>query len=133
MERFRILVLVLAGLGFLGFGAWFIVDPIGPLAAIGIGVSGDPAATELRAFYGGVQVAIALLMLVAATKPAWRDAGLWLVLAVNAGIAVARLLGVAIDGVWVPFFTYALIWELGFSALAAAGLFPGRAAGSDRQ
>ena len=128
MERFRILVLVLAGLGFLGFGAWFIVDPIGPLAAIGIGVSGDPAA-----IYGGVQVAIALLMLVAATKPAWRDAGLWLVLAVNAGIAAARLLGVAIDGVWVPFFTYALIWELGFSALAAAGLFPGRAAGSDRQ
>ena len=122
METYRATILVLAGLGFLGFGLWFLIDPIGPLAMIGIGVSGDPAATELRAFYGGVQTAIAALMLYAAFKPAWRTAGLWLVLAVNAGIAVARLIGVAVDGVWVPFFTYALIWEVGFAVLAAIGL-----------
>ena len=122
METYRAFVLVLAGLGFLGFGLWFVVDPIGPLAMIGITVAGDPAATELRAFYGGVQTAIAVLMLVAAFKPDWRMAGLWLVLAVNAGIAVARLIGVAVDGVWVPFFTYALIWEVGFAVLAAIGL-----------
>ena len=60
MNAFRIAVLALAGLGFLGFGLWFLVDPIGSLAAIGI-------------------------------------------------IAAGRLLGVAIDGAWVPFFTYALV------------------------
>ena len=127
METYRATVLALAGLGFLGFGLWFVVDPIGPLAMIGITVAGDPAATELRAFYGGVQTAIAALMLVAAFKPQWRSAGLWLVLAVNAGIAVARLIGVAFDGVWVPFFTYALIWEVGFAVLAAIGLRGGAA------
>jgi hypothetical protein len=122
MKIFRIAILVLAGLGFLGFGAWFLVDPIGPLAAIGITATGAPAATEFRAFYGGLEVGLGALMLYAATKPQWRTAGLWLVIATNGGIAAGRLLGVAIDGVWVPFFTYALVWEVGFAGLAAVAL-----------
>ena len=122
MNAFRIAVLALAGLGFLGFGLWFLVDPIGPLADIGITATGAPAATEFRAFYGGLEVGLGLLMLVAAAKPDWRMAGLWLVIATNGGIAAGRLLGVAIDGVWVPFFTYALVWEVGFAVLAAIGL-----------
>jgi len=122
MNTYRIGVLLLAALGFLVFGLWFLVDPIGPLAMIGIEVSGPAAATEFRAFYGGLLTGLGLLTLAAAARPAWRVPGLWLVLAANAGIAAGRLLGVAIDGVWVPFFTWALLWELGFAALAAAGL-----------
>ncbi|WP_397608219.1 DUF4345 family protein [Silanimonas sp.] len=122
MNAFRIAVLALAGLGFLGFGLWFLVDPIGPLADIGITATGAPAATEFRAFYGGLEVGLGLLMLVAAAKPDWRMAGLWLVIATNGGIAAGRLVGVAVDGVWVPFFTYALVWEVGFAVLAAIGL-----------
>jgi hypothetical protein len=122
MNTFRILVLALAGLGFLGFGLWFLVDPIGPLAAIGITATGAPAATEFRGFYGGLEVGLGALMLVAAAKPQWRIPGLWLVLATNGGIAAGRLLGIAIDGVWVPFFTYALVWEVGFALLAAVAV-----------
>ena len=122
MNAFRIVVLALAGLGFLGFGLWFLVDPIGPLAAIGITATGAPAPTEFRAFYGGLEVGLGALMLVAAAKPDWRTAGLWLVIATNGGIAAGRLIGVAIDGVWVPFFTYALVWEVGFALLAALAL-----------
>jgi hypothetical protein len=122
MNAYRATVLALAGLGFLGFGLWFLVDPIGPLAAIGITATGAPAATEFRAFYGGLEVGLAALLLFAAAKPEWRRAGLWLVIATNGGIAAGRLLGVAIDGVWVPFFTYALVWEVGFTVLAAIGL-----------
>ena len=122
MNAFRIAVLALAALGFLGFGLWFLIDPIGPLAAIGITATGAPAPTEFRAFYGGLEVGLGLLMLVAATRADWRTAGLWLVLATNGGIAAGRLVGVALDGVWVPFFTYALVWELGFAVLAAVAL-----------
>jgi hypothetical protein len=122
MNAFRIAVLALAGLGFLGFGLWFLVDPISPLAAIGITATGAPAATEFRAFYGGLEVGLAVLLLAAAARPDWRVPGLWLVLATNGGIAAGRLLGVALDGVWVPFFTYALVWEVGFALLAAIGL-----------
>lgn len=122
MNAFRIAVLALAGLGFLGFGLWFLVDPIGPLAAIGITATGTPAPTEFRAFYGGLEVGLGALMLVAAAKPDWRTAGLWLVIATNGGIAAGRLIGVAIDGVWVPFFSYALVWEAGFAVLALLAL-----------
>jgi len=122
METYRLSVLALAGLGFLAFGVWFLVDPIGPLQMIGIQVEGAAAATEFRAFYGGLLSALGLLTLVAMARPDWRLPGLWLVLAANAGIALGRLLGVAIDGVWVPFFAYALVWELGFAVLAAVGL-----------
>ena len=122
MNAFRIAVLALAALGFLGFGLWFLIDPIGPLAAIGITATGAPAPTEFRAFYGGLEVGLGLLMLVAAARPERRTAGLWLVLATNGGIAAGRLIGVALDGVWVPFFTYALVWELGFAVLAAVAL-----------
>jgi len=61
-------------------------------------------------------------MLAAALRPEWRTPGLWLVLATNGGIAAGRVLGIAIDGVWVPFFTYALVWELGFAAVAVLAL-----------
>lgn len=122
MNTYRALVLALAGLGFLGFGLWFLVDPFAPLAAIGISASGLAAATEFRAFYGGLEVGLAVLLLAAASCRDWHRAGLWLVLAANAGIAAGRLLGIAIDGVWVPFFAYALVWEIGFVALAAIGL-----------
>ena len=40
----------------------------------------------------------------------------------HATVAAGRLLGIAIDGVWVPFFTYALVWEVGFALLAAVAL-----------
>ena len=76
MNAFRIAVLALAGLGFLGFGLWFLVDPIGPLAAIGITATGAPAPTEFRAFYGGLEVGLGALMMVAAMRPEWRSAGL---------------------------------------------------------
>ncbi len=109
----------------MAFGAWFLIDPISPLAAIGITATGDPAATEFRAFYGGLEVGLGALLIAAAFKPAWRGPGLWLVLASNLGIALGRLFGIAVDGVWVPFFVYALVWELGFVALAAAGLWRG--------
>jgi hypothetical protein len=122
MNTYRIVVLALAGLGFLAFGLWFLVDPIGPLAAIGISATGAPAATEFRAFYGGLEVGLGALLIAAAACRTQHRAGLWLVLAANGGIALGRLVGLAVDGIWVPFFAYALAWELGFTALAAIGL-----------
>ncbi|MFN6997377.1 MAG: DUF4345 family protein, partial [Aquincola tertiaricarbonis] len=100
----------------------FLVDPVAPLAAIGIRAEGAAAATEFRAFYGGLELGLGALLLAAAARPAWRRPGRWLVLAANGGIALGRLVGIALDGVWVPFFAYALVWELGFAALALAGL-----------
>lgn len=128
MERFAAIVLALAGLGFLGFGAAIVVDPAGVLAPVGI--SGTAAGlVELRAFYGGLELGLGAFLLACAACPGWRRPGLWAVLAVNGGIAAARLLGIATSGEFTTFFAYALVWELGFTGAAALALWRGRRPG----
>jgi hypothetical protein len=117
------LTLILAALGFLGFGAWFLLDPVDPMARIGVTISGEAAPVELRAFYGGLEIALAAWLLLAATRHHWSRPGLWLVLLLNLGIGISRVIGALIDQVWTGFFTGALVWEFGFVALAAAALW----------
>ena len=57
------ITLWLGGVGYLAFGAAFLIDPLQTLAAAGIALSGDLAATELRAFYGGLEVALGGLLI----------------------------------------------------------------------
>lgn len=117
-------LLWIAGLCFLGFGAAFLIAPLETLGATGIVLSGDLAATELRAFYGGLEVGLGLLLLAAARCPAYQRAGLWLCLASYGGIGLARLLGIALAGSGTPFLWFALATELGLAA--AAGWLLGR-------
>jgi hypothetical protein len=122
MPHFATLVLWAAGLGFLGFGLWLLLDPVGALGPLGIEAAAPAARTELRAFYGGLELGLGLWLLAASRSERLRRGALWLVLAVNAGIATARLFGLVVDGEWIPFFTAALAWELGFAALAGLAL-----------
>lgn len=117
------LTLILAAIGFLGFGGWFLLDPIGPMARIGIEISGAAAPVELRSFYGGLEIALAAWLLLAAARRHWARPALWLVLLLNLGIGLSRVLGGLIDQVWTGFFTGALVWEFGFVALAAVALW----------
>lgn len=125
MNRFPTIVLVLAALGFLVFGAWLVVDPVGGLAGVDIGGTTPAGVIELRAFYGGLEVGLGLFLLACARRPAWHVPGLWLVLLGNLGIGLARIFGIATSGVFVPFFAYALAWEIGFPLLAALALAHG--------
>ena len=121
MERFRIAVLSLAGLGFLGFGLAIVAAPEAVLAPVGI--SGTTAGlVELRAFYGGLELGLAAFLLACAAKPAWREPGLWSVALVNGGIAAARLLGIGLTGEFTGFFAAALVWEIGFTLAAIVAL-----------
>ncbi|WP_339829305.1 DUF4345 family protein [uncultured Arenimonas sp.] len=121
MENFGKWVLVLAGLGFLGFGVAITAAPAAVLA--GVGITGSPAGlVELRAFYGGLELGLGTFLLVCAARPAWREAGLWSVALVNGGIGAARLLGIALSGEFTTFFAGALVWELGFTLAAILAL-----------
>ena len=92
------ILLWLSGLSFLGFGVAFLIAPIATLALAGVATEGAIAATELRAFYGGIEVALGGLILASALQPArWRD-GLWLTLACYGSIGVTRIFGMVIDG-----------------------------------
>lgn len=129
MKNFAIVVLVLGGLGFLGFGAWLVVDPAGGLAGVHIAATDPAGLIELRAFYGGLELGLGAFLLACAARPAWRMPGLWLTALGNGGIGLTRLAGIAMTGVFTPFFAAALVWEIGFTALALLAL---RGAGNGR-
>lgn len=122
MHAFSKLLVGLAGLGFLGYGIAFLIAPEATLAGAGLHLTGTGAVVELRAFYGGLELGLGLWLLCAGFQDRLLRPGLWLTLASNGGIGGSRLLGLALGGVWIPFFGYALPWELGFAALAAGAL-----------
>jgi hypothetical protein len=115
----------LGGLCFLGFGIAFLFAPLETLGATGIVLQGDLAATELRAFYGGLEVALGGL-LIAADLTGARRHGLILNLASYGGIGLARALGIALAGSGTPFLWFALATELLLAALSALCLWRGQ-------
>lgn len=48
----------LGGLGFLGFAVAFLIAPDATLASAGMAMTGPGASAELRAFYGGAELAL---------------------------------------------------------------------------
>ena len=115
-------VLWVAGLSLLGFGIAFCVAPLATFAAAGLVLEGPLAATELRAFYGGLELALGALMLGCAIRPARRRDGLVLVFAVFAGIGVTRLFAMLASGADTGFLRAALATELALALLAGFSL-----------
>jgi hypothetical protein len=116
------LLLALSGLSFLGFGVAFRIAPTETLALAGVVTEGAIAATELRAFYGGIEVALGALIVLCATRPSrWAD-GLWLTLACYGAIGLTRLAGMAIDGSDSFFLRFAAGTEISFAVLSLLAL-----------
>jgi hypothetical protein len=121
------ITLWLGGIGFLGFGLAFLVAPLQTLSSTGITVTGDIAAAEFRAFYGGLEVALGLLLIGADLRADARRHGLLLACAAYGGIGAARALGMALGSVATPFLWFALGTELLLATLAAVALRRGAA------
>lgn len=121
------ITLWLGGLGFLAFGLAFLVAPLQTFAVAGLPMQGSLAATELRAFYGGLELALGALLIAADLRPGARRHGLILCLASFGGIGLARLLGMVLAGSATPFLWAALATELTLAALAAVSLRGGGA------
>ncbi|MFT3807118.1 DUF4345 family protein [Arenimonas sp.] len=132
MTTFSRIVLLLAGLGFLGFGGWLAISPQTALEPLGVRASAA-GWIELRAFYGGLELGLAIFLFMAAWHRRWRRAGLWVVMLGNAGIGLTRLACLGLGGQFTPYFGYALAWELGFALLAGWGLahLPSRIVGPE--
>ncbi len=125
MRVFGLAVLWLGGLGFLAFGVAFLFAPLATMAMAGLPLSGALAATELMAFYGGVELALgAVLIGCALTAGRLRD-GLKLSLIVYGSIAAARIAGMLSTGADSTFLRAALALEAGLAILAAIALFAG--------
>ena len=91
------LALRLAALAFAGFGVALLVRPE-LIGALGLELGRPAAATEIRAFYGGLELGLALFFGLASTRDAWLRPALFAQAASLGGIVLARLIGLALDG-----------------------------------
>lgn len=112
----------LCGLGFVGFGLVFMLDPLGAFASIGIELEGDLAAAELRAFYGGFEIGVGLLILASDYAARHRPYGLMLAFGAYGGIAIGRVVGMLVGTVATPFLWAALVVEAVLALLALTAL-----------
>ena len=122
------LIVYIAGLGFLGFGIAALIDPERLLAGMGLQVGGSGSlTTELRAFYGGLELGLGGLTILLALRDRLTDA-LGLTLAAYGSLAAGRLIGILVAGdvntmIWV-----ALAIEVIVASLAGWQMLAGRRA-----
>lgn len=111
-NRFASITIFVTALSFGGFAIWLGIQPNALLEGFGIEDRTPQMATEIRAFYGGIEMAIAIAMLVL-----WRRGDLFAALLIGGlaltGAATGRFIGMAVDG-------FAMI-HLGFAALEGIG------------
>ncbi len=97
----------------LPYGLFCFFQPGFLAGAAGITSTSATGTTELRAMYGGLQVAIGLLALSGALRPSAAAPVLWCLALLTAGLGTARLAGAALDGAFSSYNVAALAFELG--------------------
>ncbi len=112
------IALGLASLGFLGFGAAALMAPVAVMAGADLVLTDPRAIVEIRAFYGGLELALGVLLLFA-FKARYQAVGLVLGFASYFGIALARGFSMMLGGVSSNFLLFALVTELVLAGLCA--------------
>ncbi len=120
--RIARLVLLVFGLMFLGFGLAFAAAPWSMAKLIGLQATSPQAVTELRAFYGGLEIGLGAFMIACAATRRWMRAGLQSLLVVCAGIAAGRVFGLAIDNSASTLMWAALATEVAGAVLAVVAI-----------
>lgn len=105
------LILALSAAGLLGFGVVMLVAPAGLLASIGIVLQTPEAITEIRAFYGGLEIGLGLALLFCLIQPGLLRPGLALSALCYGTVALCRFGGMLVDGSGGSFLYTALIFE----------------------
>ena len=111
------LLLWVSALTFTGFGLAFFVEPQKMAALVSLEASTDTARSEIRAMYGGLEIAFAIFLAWCAVSDERRRVGLVASGAVFAGIGAGRLGGILLAGGGEP-----ILWQLLAAEVAAAGL-----------
>ena len=96
-KTFPTAVILITAASWAGFAIWLGLDPAALLPAFGIDRSTPQMLTEVKAFYGGVEMAIAVAMMIL-----WRRGDLFAAPFIGgltlAGSAMGRCVGLMVDG-----------------------------------
>jgi hypothetical protein len=90
--------LLLVGLTFCAFGFWFLVRPDALEGFVGVRAESADARTELRAFYGGLEIGIGAFLCGCALRRRHLDTGLWATAWLLGCTGLARLAGILMHG-----------------------------------
>jgi hypothetical protein len=123
---FARIMLGLSALSFLGFGVAIFLDPVRIMEMVHINATHPLAIAEIRAFYGGAEIGLAIIMLLALRYHVKH--GLALAGCMYLCIGFARLIGIVMAGSGSNFLWFALLTELflGFGSLLAMRTTPKR-------
>jgi hypothetical protein len=110
--KYPALVLWICALVFLGIGLVFTVMPQEMFAPLGLTVPDGAPLTELRAVYGGLELAVGLFLVLCARRGGVAlELGLVLSFLLLSALAAFRGIGMGIDGPQVPMMSALLLSE----------------------
>jgi len=115
--QFGRMVLGMSAVGWLGFGVWLYANPLN-LVEVGLTADTGLGRTEVRAFYGGLEIGIAAFLLWCALRRERTRIGLVAAMLTIGGTGLGRLSGIALEG----FQTSTLMWVFVGIELGAASL-----------
>jgi hypothetical protein len=123
VSRYPLVVLWISALVFLVTGALFTVMPQDMFAPIGLTVPDGSPLTELRAVYGGLEVAIGVFLALCARRAGVAlELGLVLSFLLLGGLAAFRGIGMGVDGPQVGLMSGLLVLESAGAVFALSGL-----------
>lgn len=96
--QFAVFVLRVSALAFLGIGLAFLVAPSAMAARVGVSLAGVVADNDVRAVYGGLQIACGVLLWVFSSRARWVHVGLYVQLVLFSGLALGRFVSWAAAG-----------------------------------
>jgi hypothetical protein len=110
----------------LPYGIQCLLDPAAVKEMAGVVAESATGKVELRAAYGGFQIAMSLLAGVAAWRSCLQSSALLAVFVWLGGTVLGRLVGVALEGTMSNYLELALGYELVGTTLSGWFLFKGR-------
>ncbi len=106
------IVLLITGILFAGYGLWCLFNPEYVSTTLELPGVTAQALTEIRAMYGGVQLSLGVLLILAAFISGWRHAFLWILLVLIGALAITRTFGAWLDHTFDnPYIQSVLIYE----------------------
>ena len=110
--------LALSVLIWLPYGIWCLLDPAQLAGSAGVSFVSATGSTELRAMYGGLQAGLGALALGGVLRASLERPALLALLFLTAGLASARIAGLALDGSASTYTLAALWFEIPTAAIA---------------
>ena len=119
-KLFPILVLVLDALVFAITGSVFLFSPMSPLGTLGVVTIAPEALTDIRAVYGGIELAIAAYLVIRIIRRKDLHDPLLLVTLIFTAMVITRAYGMVVDSSAVRISIILLTVEAAGAALNAA-------------